>query len=586
MLILIFFAFIAGIVTILSPCILPILPVVLSGSLGEGKKRPLGIVAGFVLSFTFFTLALSSIVQATGLGAETLRFVSVGVIAVLGISMLLPQTQVLLEKFFTKLSAFLPQQSPRSNGFAGGVLVGISLGLLWTPCVGPILASVITLAITSQVSLAAVFITLAYALGTGIPMLIITYSGRELLTKNSWLLSRTTQIQQGFGVVMLVVAVGIYYQFDRTFQTFILTTFPQYGAGLTQLEDNDLVRKQLDALQGRPTEENNSQDKSGTSRLLPLNQKAPDLVGGTNWIGTTPLSLQTELKGKVVLVDFWTYSCINCIRTFPYVTKWYEKYKDAGFVVVGVHSPEFEFEKKTQNVINAMEDFGITYPVVQDNDFAIWKAYNNRYWPAHYLIDAEGNIRYTHFGEGKYDETENAIRELLGLEPLTAVVKQPKAPSLLQKVIPSFQTHETYLGYKRAASYTNELSIKLDQVVSYSFSDPLPQDGVGLRGMWLVGPEAITSTQDGSELSLRFRAGKVFLVLAPPASGAGTAQVTLDGQPILSNYITGDMNPDGLIKIDQARKYDIIDLRGSSGSHTLEIQLSEGVEAFAFTFGE
>jgi cytochrome c biogenesis protein CcdA len=247
MIFLIGFAFLAGIITILSPCILPILPIVLSGSIGSGKRKPQGIVTGFVLSFTFFTLFLALLVKTLGISADVLRSISIIIILIFGISLLLPQFQILMEKLFSRLSGRFAVKGVH-DGFLGGVVIGLSLGLIWTPCVGPILASVITLAATSDVSLAAFFITLAYSLGTAIPMFAIMYGGRGLLQKVPWLLPNTNKIQKAFGVLMILTAFGIFFNIDRRFQTYILTTFPQYGTGLTQFEDNDFVKKRLQIL--------------------------------------------------------------------------------------------------------------------------------------------------------------------------------------------------------------------------------------------------------------------------------------------------------------------------------------------------
>src|SRR5579859_745423 len=466
MFLLIAFAFLAGVVTILSPCILPILPIVLSGSLAGGKQRPLGIVTGFILSFTFFTLALTAIVKATGVSADFLRNFAVLIIFLFGLSLLIPQTQVLLEKLFARMSNLMPRTN-QSEGFVSGILVGLSLGLIWAPCVGPILAAVITLAATSSVSLAAVFITLAYSIGSAVPMLAITYGGRQLLQKIPWLLANTGKIQKAFGVLMVATAAAIYFNLDRQFQVYILTKFPQYGAGLTVFEQNSAVQSELSKLKTTTTT---------AVELLDTAQSAPDFTGGGTWLNSPPLSLKKDLQGKVVLVDFWTYSCINCIRTLPYLRKWYDTYKDQGFVIIGVHSPEFAFEKKTENVARAIKDLQVTWPVVQDNDLKIWGAYNNEFWPAHYLIDQKGKIRYTHFGEGNYVETENAIRQLLSEKPVAAT----------EPLIPSHQlTPETYLGWGRGRlSYTNENSLKTDQTATYDFKSNLPDDAVGLKGDW------------------------------------------------------------------------------------------------------
>jgi len=571
MTLLILFAFIAGLVTILSPCILPILPIILSGSVGEGKRRPFGIVTGFILSFTFFTLALSSLVKATGLSADVLRTLAVGMIIFFGISLLVPQTQVLLEKLVSRLSQLTPKNSSNS-GFLGGILVGLSLGLIWAPCVGPILASVITLAATSQVGFLTLFITLAYSLGTAIPMLAITYGGRQLLQKNPWLLRNTNKIQKIFGVVMILTGMAIFFNIDRQFQAYILEKFPQYGAGLTAVEDNRFVRSELSKLSGNSS--------AGPVKLQTTGVKAADFTAGGAWINSEPLSLENELKGKVVLVDFWTYSCINCIRTFPYLRAWHEKYKDKDFVIVGVHSPEFEFEKKLANVEKAVKDFELKYPVVLDNEFKIWKAYQNQYWPAHYLIDKNGQIRYSHFGEGKYLETENAIRTLLDEAPLEKSEIEEGQATPRVKLTP-----ETYLGWQRAASYTRQNSIQIDKTALYQLSDPLANDAVGLEGNWTVQGENVRAEAAGALMTLSFLARKVHLVLASSTGSPGKVRVLLDGQPLPEAAFTQDTLQGGEIMVSEPRKYDILDLKSSSQRHTLELIFDPGIEAYAFTFG-
>ncbi len=313
MIFLVGFAFLAGVVTILSPCILPVLPIALASSLSQSKKRPIGIVLGFILSFTFFTLALSTLVKYTGIPGDILRNISVIIILLFGISLIIPKTQILLELVFSKLTSYIPNQSNHTDGIWSGFIIGLSLGLIWTPCVGPIIASVITLAATSTVTLQSVFITLSYSLGTAIPMLIIIYSGRSLLQNHPWLLQNTGKIQKIFGVLMIVVAIGLFFNYDRQFQTLILNKFPQYGAGLTKLENNDLVKQQLDLL------------KPHTS--IDKTDQAPEIISGGEWINSKPLTI-ANLRGKVVLIDFWTYTCINCIRTLPYLQNWSEKYKD------------------------------------------------------------------------------------------------------------------------------------------------------------------------------------------------------------------------------------------------------------------
>ena len=335
MLLLYLFSFIAGVVTILSPCILPILPIVLSSSFGGGRKeRPLGIVSGFILSFTFFTLFLTTIVKAFGIPADALRGFSIVVIFLFGLSLLIPQVQNLLEKIFARLSGLVPTGGER-KGFFGGMIIGVSIGLLWTPCVGPILASVISLALTGSVTFESFLITLAYSLGTAIPMLFIIYGGQTVLNKVPWLVKNTGKIQKIFGIVMMLTAVGIYLNLDRQFQSYILQKFPNYGVGLTQFEDNKNIIDRLNNFNGELKKEDMGKT---TADLMDEAFLAPELVPGGEFFNLEEnsqenlpdLALQGEalqnLRGKVVLLDFWTYTCINCIFTFSFLCNWHVNY--------------------------------------------------------------------------------------------------------------------------------------------------------------------------------------------------------------------------------------------------------------------
>lgn len=568
MIILILFAFLGGLITILSPCILPILPIVLSGSVTGGKRRPMGVVTGFIVSFTFFTLFLSVIVRATGLSADVLRVTAVVVIALSGISLLVPSFQIAVEKLLSRLAAFAPKQNT-NDGFLSGVLVGMSLGLIWTPCVGPILASIITLAATSSVGVNAVIITLSYAIGTAVPLLAITMGGRSLLTSHPWLLANTPRIQKAFGVLMLITAVAIYNSWDRSFQTYILDKFPAYGTGLTKLEDNAIVRNQLNSLQkGGPM----------LSNLLESNYgNAPEFIPGGEWINSPPLTMK-ELRGKVVLIDFWTYTCINCIRTLPYLKAWHEKYNDKGLVIVGVHTPEFEFEKEINNVKKAVTDFGLTYPIMQDNDYKTWRAYANRYWPAKYMVDKNGKIRYTHFGEGDYDETETTIQKLL----------EEAGAEINDKVLnPTYQvesrTPETYLGFERMAGLVSPERVSPDNVVTFTAPVSLPKNSFALSGAWTIGAERATP-QTGATLTYHFDAKEVFLVMRPSPNAKGGLRVYLDGK-VVTDENKGEDVTEGNVKITSDRLYKLIKLP-KAGSHILKLEILDGdIELFAFTFG-
>ena len=550
MIILLLFAFIGGVITILSPCILPLLPIILSSTTGSGTKRPFGIVAGFVLSFTFFTLFLSTIVQATGVPANSLRNISVVILVIFGLALIIPQVQAQIEKLFYYFQRFAPQVktgSPRGSeatlrGFGGGLIIGASLGLLWTPCVGPILASVISLAISGEVTGSALLITLAYSLGTAIPMFLIIRGGQDALQKVPWLLRNSGKIQKAFGVLMILTAIAIYQNIDRRFQSWFLEAFPSYGTGLTAIEDNELVRNALQGA-GKNTEDMVGKPMSDLTDKMnyPI---APEIIPGGEWFNSEPLIVK-ELtnQNKVVLIDFWTYSCINCIRTLPYLRDWWEKYEDDGLVIIGVHTPEFEFEKDINNLKQAVADFELKYPIVQDNNYATWKAYNNRFWPAKYLIDKDSRIRYTHFGEGKYDETEMMIQKLL-----SETGQEISEEINTQTYSIDSRTPEIYLGSRR---YNG-------------------QGYLNLSGGWKSTPEYIESSP-GSTVTLNYFSKDVFLVMSSDTETR--VRITLDGE--IQDTI--------IVRTDKL--YDIIRLQ-SPNQHVLELEfLDAGTQVFAFTFG-
>lgn len=575
MIVLIAFAFLAGVITVLSPCILPILPIILTSSIGginTGKSRPMGVVIGFILSFTFFTLFLSTIVRLSGIPAETLRFISVIVVAGFGMSLLVPRFQILVEQLFSKLAGFMPNNQGKT-GFGGGLVIGFSVGLLWTPCVGPILASVISLAITGTVTFDAFLITLAYSLGTAIPMFVIMLGGQNALRRVPWLLSNLGRIQKVFGVLMILTAIGIFFNVDRRFQTYILNTFPGYGTGLTKFEDNELIRNQLDKKSGGESKKEDI-GKPMFDLLKPKGVKAPEIISGGIWFNSDPLTLE-QLKGKVVIIDFWTYSCINCQRTLPYLRKWNEKYHDKGLVIIGVHAPEFEFEKSQKNVADAIKDFQLIYPIVQDNDFATWRAYNNRYWPAKYFIDKEGYIRYSHFGEGAYDESEKVIQELLkeaGAKDDFGTINNP-----IYQV--NAKTPEIYLGYGRIDHFASPETIKQDTLGTYSAPNQLGTNQMAYTGNWRV-MEEYANPQKGATLTLNFDSKEVFLVMRTKGTPAKVT-VYLDDK---RQYFGSDNNQ-GTVTVDKDTLYKLINLP-MPGKHILRLEFEDNnAELYAFTFG-
>lgn len=582
MIILIGFAFLAGVITILSPCILPILPIILSSTVDTGRLRPLGVVTGFIFSFTFFTLFLSTIVKFSGIPAESLRFVSIFILILFGVSLFIPQAQLLTEKLFSKLTQFVPNGqneqalSPsgrNKHGFFGGFVIGLSIGLLWTPCVGPILASVISLALSGSVTTEALFITLAYALGTAIPMFLIMQGGSKALQKVPWLLQNSNKIQKAFGVLMVLTAVGVFFNLDRKFQTFVLNTFPQYGSGLVKFEDNETVINQLDKLNA-PEMDESQMGKPMSALEAQKGPIAPEIIPGGEWLNSPPLTM-ADLKGKVVLIDFWTYSCINCQRTFPYLKNWWNKYQNQGLVIIGVHSPEFEFEKSLNNVAQAAKDFDLQYPIVQDNNFATWKAYSNRYWPAKYLIDKDGFIRYSHFGEGDYNETEQMIQTLLkesGATNLSSDISNPEYQIYAK-------TPELYLGYGRIEYLSSPEKIIRDKLSAYTIPVTLPDNHFAYSGQWNLMKE-YSNPQKGAALELDFDAKEVFLVMRSK-QGQSQAKVTLDGE---QKFMGVDVK-DGVVTVSADTLYKLINL-DTPGKHKLRLEfLDSNTEIYAFTFG-
>ncbi len=350
---------------------------------------------------------------------------------------------------------------------------------------------------------------------------------------------------------MILTAVAIFMHWDMYIQTAVARVVPPI-----LIEDHSAVKQNLEQLQKESVSVSRSNWKAGSFENF---GPAPELVGIVNWINSPPLSL-AALRGKVVLIDFWTYTCINCLRTLPYVEKWYADYEDKGLIVIGLHTPEFAFEKSPKNVAAAVMRLGIHYPVAQDNDYATWNAYHNQYWPAHYLIDQQGNLRFIHFGEGGYVDMENNIRQLLGLAPLNE-------SEIVAKVVPT--SPETYLGSLRGHSYASGMEIQPGQTVDYNYSGTLGNDEVGLKGPWKVREECITAEGADCYLDYNFLATKVYIVLT--GSSSTPIEVFLDGQPA------------GQVRVHGDRKYDIVTT--PYGRHQLSLKIPQGISAYAFTFG-
>lgn len=578
---LLLFAFLSGVVTIFAPCIWPILPIILSSGVSGGEKKPIGVVTGLMVSFTLFTLTLSYILKVVPLDPDTLRLFAVAVISLLGFTLVVPALGRLLEGWVSRLSSSGGGLFQKRDGFKGGFITGFALGVVWSPCAGPILATVATLAATQTLNLSIVLVTVSFVLGVGVPLFILALLGQHILTRTRVLSPYTARIQQVFGVIMIASALAIYTGYDQVLQVKFAEFCSANGVTfLDRFQTNSAVTAALEEL--RNTDETKQAfvpGKKKNSETLENYGTAPEFTGIMNWLNVDqPLRL-SDLRGKVVLVDFWTYSCINCIRTLPYLTSWYEKYKDQGLVIVGVHTPEFEFEKKTANVADALERYGIKYPVAQDNNYATWQAYNNHYWPAHYLIDAEGNVREYHFGEGNYEETERAIQELLREAGQTV---DEEVSSLQAETVSRGQTPETYLGSGRMERFASPESVTGAKQI---FTAPvnLALHSFAYSGSWTVERERALSASSAS-LKLHFNGKKVFLVMAPDIVGEKrTVEVRLDGQAI-ENMSAGSDVHDGRVTVDEDRLYELVNLGNGGEEHVLELLFDSGTAVYAFTF--
>jgi cytochrome c biogenesis protein CcdA/thiol-disulfide isomerase/thioredoxin len=531
----------AGVVTAISPCVLPVLPILLAG--GASGRRPLRIIAGLVGSFSVFTLFAAWILDQLGLPQDFLRNAAIVLLALTAALLLVPRAALLVERPLTAFSRLNPR------GLGGGFVFGAALGLVFVPCAGPVLATVTVVAANQNVGLRAIVLIVAYSIGAAAPMLAVAFAGREAGDR---LRTHAATVRVASGVLIALVVVGLLLHLDDDLARFTpgYTTFLQ-----NKIEDSASARRALAKVRGGGAPFETIRPAAAG---LPDYGVAPPLRPGGVWINSKPLSL-AQLRGKVVLVDFWTYSCINCLRTLPHLEAWYAAYRSKGFVIVGVHTPEFAFEHVAANVRAAVKRLGITYPVVQDNDYKTWDNYANEYWPAEYLIDKNGHIRHASFGEGHYGETEALIRKLLGAHG-------PMARRVVDVTPKELMTPESYLGYARLARYTGS-QLYPDRPAAYWFAGSLPENELTYAGYWTVGPEKIVAGP-AARLRLHFHAEDVYVVLG----GHGTVHALVDGKPA------------GVLRVDSFRLYTV---RASHriADATLELRFTPGVEAYSFTFG-
>jgi cytochrome c biogenesis protein CcdA/thiol-disulfide isomerase/thioredoxin len=580
MVVLIAFAFIAGAATAVSPCVLPVLPVALSAGVTGGRRRPLGVVTGLALSFTFATVALVYAIAALGLPDELLRKLSILALIGFGVSLLIPWLGDRLEARLSRIGPALGLggATRRSgDGFWSGMVVGGGLGFLYAPCAGPILAGVITVSASQSFTAGRLGVALAYGIGSAVVLYALMLGGRRVTSR---LARRSTRFQMSMGAIMVVIALLMLGNYDTRFETAIASDLPSFLIDPTKsLETSRAAASQLAVIRGHKARQAAGLAQADAGLKLPVLGRAPEFQGTQMWFNTPgnhPLSL-ASLRGHVVLVDFWTYSCINCIRTLPYLNAWHAKYASRGLTIVGVHTPEFPFEHSAANVAAAIQQNGIHYPVVQDNEYKTWNAYNNEYWPAEYLIDTRGRIRLADFGEGDYAGKERAIRSLLVEAGATGLGRsthtQAQQPS-------ETETPESYLGAENAQRFANgEITAGLHD---YGSSTAAPAaEHLRYSGSWRVSESSATAVR-GARLQLHFIARRVFLVAGSPGHPL-PVRVLLDGRPIPQSLAGGDVHRSSAT-VSFQRLYRLVELPRVE-RHVLTLEFAPGVSGYSFTFG-
>ena len=557
---LILIGFLGGLITGISPCILPVLPVIFfSGAQsGEAKARPYRVIGGLVLSFSVVTLVGSALLSLLHLPQDAIRWVALAALVAIGVGLIFPKVESLLEKPFSRLPQ--KQFGSASSGFG----LGLALGVLYVPCAGPVLAAIVIAGATGTIGLSTVTLTLSFAVGAALPLLFFALAGSRVAERVAAFRQRQHQIRIAAGVVTILLAVALVFNLPAALQRAI----PDYTATLQETVGGDEQLREKLNLGGLVNDQN--KDLSNCTNGAPELEScgtAPDITGITGWLNT-PDGAAVDLKslrGKVVIVDFWAYSCINCQRAVPHIVDWYRAYKDAGLEVIGVHTPEYAFERVPANVASGARDLGITYPVALDPNYSTWSNYRNRYWPAKYLIDANGTVRHIKFGEGDYAQTETLIRQLLSDARPGVILPAPTETT--DATPPTDLTPETYLGVGKVVNYGGTGTYD-EGTATFDYPARLPDDTFAYKGDWKLDYQGATVTGPQSTVELNYRARNVYLVVG----GTGTVTVTRDGE---SKQIPISGPPTLRQLVDD----------GNVNRNTLEVQLSQGLQAFSFTYG-
>ncbi|MGE8152812.1 cytochrome c biogenesis protein DipZ [Pseudomonas vancouverensis] len=584
-------AYLGGVLTIVSPCILPVLPFVFARTGQPFVKSGLPLLVGMAMTFALVaTLAAVGggwVVQLNQYG----RWLALVFVALFGLTLLLPQLAERLTRPLVAAGSRLSEAAGADSRPRPGAsfLIGVATGLLWAPCAGPILGLLLTGAALQGASIETTLLLLAYAAGAATSLALALLLGGKVFTAMKRSIGAGEWVRRGLGAAMLAGVAAIALGLD----TGILAKFSTASTGgieqalVEKLSGQSPRNSESPAVQN-PASEGAMTVADKTPGTLPVEGQLPPLDGAVQWLNSPPLDAQA-LKGKVVLVDFWTYSCINCLRSLPYVKAWAEKYRDQGLVVIGVHAPEFAFERNVDNVSKAMKELGINYPVAIDNEFKIWRAFDNQYWPAHYFADAQGRIRFHHFGEGAYDESERVIQQLLreaGSKVSDGLINAKADGVQMAPDSNEVQSPETYVGYQRAEHFVPDTALVPDQVAAYNPPKQLALNDWSFGGQWHVGAERATASAPASRIVYRFHARDLHLVLGPGADGKPVRfKVLIDGKAPGNDHGM-DVAPDGSGTVTDQRLYQLVRQSGGVEDRTFSIEfLDPGASAYAFTFG-
>ena len=570
-------AYLGGILTIVSPCILPVLPFVFARAGRSFARSTLPMLAGMAATFAIVaTLAAVGggwAVRANQVG----RWAALVLLALFGIALIFPSLSDRMTRPLVALGSRLSERQPgQKESIWSSAVLGVATGLLWAPCAGPILGIIFTAAALQGASASTTLLLLAYALGAATSLALALLVGGKVFARMKSSLGASERIRQLLGLLVLIGVGAIALGLD----TRVLS---KLSSAQTASLETSLARK-LGATQAMP--DTKTRTNAMGALVLPVEGELPPLNDLGPWFNSSATTPE-QLKGKVVVIDFWTYSCINCLRSLPYVKAWDAKYRADGLVVIGVHTPEFAFEREPANVARAIKDLGITYPVALDNGYDLWRALKNNYWPAHYFVDARGRIRYHHFGEGDYAMSERVIRQLLaeaGHAPSGSMTQVSASGAQAQAARGEIRSPETYIGYARADRFVSPGGLQHDQPKDYAQA-PLSLNDWALHGRWLDSKQSARSLSLGAKIAFRFHARDLHLVLGSASGRPVRFRVTLDGRaPGADAGI--DVAADGAGIVRDQRLYQLIRQKGAVRDRTFTIEfLDPGVEAFAFTFG-